>query len=71
MTCKNKVIQIVDKGYDVKEVKVPCGSTSIHGERLLCNKCLYDKDLQRQLREQDESTKADQAWLDSSGWGEM
>ena len=71
MTCKNKVIQIVDKGYDVKEIKLRCGSPSMYGERLLCNKCLHDEDLQERLRQQDENMKADQDWLDSTGWGEM
>tara|TARA_R100001460_G_scaffold22884_2_gene46462 strand:- start:4765 stop:4980 length:216 start_codon:yes stop_codon:yes gene_type:complete len=71
MTCENKVIQIIEKGYDVKEVKVPCGSTSIHGDRLLCDKCLYDRDLQDRLRQQDRNQKADDDWLSSSGWSEM
>ena len=71
MTCKNKVEQIVDKGYDVKIVELPCGSPSIHGDRLLCDKCLNDKKLQKQLQQQDENMKADQEWLDSAGWGEM
>jgi len=51
---KSKTIEIglnkvIEKGYDVKEVQVPCGSTSIHGDRLLCDKCLNDKKLQKQL----------------------
>jgi len=71
MICKNKVKQTVDKGYDVKIVEVPCGSTSIHGDRLLCNKCLHDKDLQDRLRQQDKNMKVDQDWLNSSGWGDM
>jgi|TARA_R100000084_G_C4627245_1_gene136441 hypothetical protein len=68
--CSNKVIQVVEKGYDVKEVQVPCGSTSIYGDRLLCDKCLNDKKLQKQLQQQDRNQKADDDWLHSSGWGE-
>jgi hypothetical protein len=71
MTCENKVIQVIEKGYDVKEVQVPCGSTSIHGDRLLCDKCLNNKKLQKQLQQQDRNQKADDDWLSSSNWGEM
>ena len=38
--CKNKVSQWVPKGYGYKEIKLPCGSTDIHGRTLICEECL-------------------------------
>lgn len=40
--CKNLVSQHVPRGYGYKEVKLPCGSTSIHGDQLLCADCLQE-----------------------------
>ncbi|RLC24907.1 MAG: hypothetical protein DRH93_03370 [Deltaproteobacteria bacterium] len=37
--CKNLVSQYVPQGYGYKEVKLPCGSTSIHGTELICEEC--------------------------------
>ena len=39
MSCKNLVSQFIPKGYDYKEIKLPCGSTDIHGGTLLCEEC--------------------------------
>ena len=39
MGCKNLVSQFVPRGYGYREVKSPCGSTGIHGERLMCKEC--------------------------------
>ncbi len=44
--CKNKVGQFVPKGYGYKEIFLPCGSTGIHGERLMCDSC--EKELNEQ-----------------------
>jgi hypothetical protein len=37
--CKNMVSQYVPRGFGYKEVKTRCGSTSIHGDELLCDEC--------------------------------
>jgi hypothetical protein len=37
--CTTKVIQMVPTKYDYKEVEMSCGSTSIHGTELRCEKC--------------------------------
>ena len=37
--CKNMVSQFVPRGYDYREVSLPCGSTSIHGTSLVCDSC--------------------------------
>lgn len=37
--CKNTVSQFIPKGFDYKEVELPCGSTSIQGGVLLCDGC--------------------------------
>jgi len=43
MPCPNTVQQNVehgaDRGYEVTVHEMPCGSTGIHGQRLLCDKC--------------------------------
>jgi hypothetical protein len=39
MMCENKVSQYVEHGYGYKEIKTRCGSTGIHGQKLLCDKC--------------------------------
>ena len=38
--CTNKVSQYVPRGYGYKEIQLPCGSTGIHGEQLLCEECM-------------------------------
>jgi len=39
MRCKNKVLQMVPKGYGFKEIHSRCGSTGIHGQQLICGEC--------------------------------
>lgn len=69
--CENKVSQFVPRGFDYKEVFTPCGSTGIHGQRLLCEQCANDENLAEELKRHDENMAADNAWLASAGWGEM
>ena len=69
--CTNKVSQYIPSGYDYREVEFDCGTTGIHGERLLCDECKSNKNLQAQLKRQDEDFEADNEWLRSAGWGEM
>ncbi len=40
MKCENKVSVFVPRGYSYKEIKMPCGSTSIDGGVNLCDTCL-------------------------------
>ena len=54
--CKNKVSQFVPKGYGYKEVKLPCGSTDIHGGQLICDEC-----------EEQASREYPQGWKDIPG----
>jgi len=63
--CDNIVYQYVPCGYDYREVESKCGTTGIHGELLLCDKCEHT----RERREA--NSDADNAWLRSAGWGEM
>lgn len=37
--CTNLVTQYVPKGYGYKEISMKCGSTSIHGVAIYCQKC--------------------------------
>ena len=46
MSCNNRVSQFIQKGWDYKEIKLRCGSTSIHGTTLLCESC-EEKSTQR------------------------
>ena len=39
MRCENLVSQFVPRGYAYREVKLRCGSTSVHGTTLLCEAC--------------------------------
>jgi len=45
--CKNKVSQYVQRGFGYKEVKSPCGSTSINGDTLVCEEC--EKELAKEF----------------------
>jgi len=69
--CDNMVTQYVPRGWDYRAIDLPCGSTSIHGDRLLCERCENDHAKQAQLRQIDENADADNAWLRSAGWGEI
>lgn len=69
--CENKVIQYVPRGYDYRAVESRCGSTGIHGQRLLCDACQSNSAVRENLRRQDANADADNAWLRSAGWGEM
>ena len=40
MMCENKVSQYVEHGYGYKEIQLPCGSTGIYGQHLLCYECI-------------------------------
>ena len=40
MTCKNTVIQFVERGYGYKEVESRCGTTGVHGQLLICDECM-------------------------------
>ena len=40
MGCQNMVEQVVPHGYSFKLIKMRCGSTSIHGDVLLCGYCI-------------------------------
>ena len=38
--CKNKVCQYIPNGtMDWREIELPCGSTGMDGERLMCDEC--------------------------------
>jgi hypothetical protein len=39
MGCENSVMQFVQHGYGYKEIQLPCGSTGIRGQQLLCEEC--------------------------------
>ena len=39
MGCKNKVSQFIPNNYGHNEVKLDCGSISIHGGTLICEDC--------------------------------
>ena len=39
-SCKNKVTQYVEKGYDYKAIEMNCGNTGVRGQTLLCNECV-------------------------------
>ena len=67
MRCQNKVIQVVPHGFAHREIEMPCGSTSIYGTALWCDKC---RDTER-VRNIEENSKADNEALRSAGWGEI
>jgi hypothetical protein len=41
MRCENKVTQYVLRGFGYKAVEMRCGSTSVHGDVLLCDECAW------------------------------
>ena len=45
MVCKNKVTQLVPRGYTYKAIKLRCGSTDIHGDTILCDDCHWKNKL--------------------------
>lgn len=42
--CDNKVFQSIPRNYGHKSIQMPCGSTSIYGNTLLCDECLMAQD---------------------------
>ena len=42
MTCKNTVAQHVPSHWSYKTVYMRCGSTSTHGDTLLCEQCTHE-----------------------------
>ena len=69
--CDNVVYQYVPCGYDYREVKSKCGTTGIHGEWLICDKCAERQDILDARANRMEDIDADNAALRSAGWGEM
>lgn len=67
MRCQNKVNQVVPHGFAHKVIEMQCGSTSIHGTALWCDKC---RDTER-VRNIEANSKADNEALRSAGWGEI
>lgn len=65
--CDNTVIQYVERGFDVVEVELRCGSTGVRGDALWCEECKGSERVRRIM----ENSEADNAWLRSAGWGEM
>lgn len=39
MACQNKVDQFVQRGWEIRKIEMRCGSTSVHGDVLLCPSC--------------------------------
>jgi hypothetical protein len=69
--CDNKVSYYVPKGYDYKEVFVQCGMTDPHGNRAICDTCYGDDHEMERIQQHEDNMDADNAWLNSAGWGEM
>jgi len=49
------------------EIEMCCGSTGVRGEALWCESCEGSE----RVRRIEEDSAADNAWLQSAGWGEM
>lgn len=67
MSCNNMVIQYVPSKYHMIEIEMCCGSTGVGGEALWCRSCKGSE----RVRQIEEDSAADNAWLQSAGWGEM
>jgi len=64
--CDNKIdVTVSSDGWNYIVREYPCSSTGPQGELILCPKC----EPQRTNRE--ENAYADNAWLQSAGWGEI
>ena len=70
MSCENKVSYYVPRGYDYREVVVPCGRTDPHGNRALCDTCRKDPGKMSEAERLESIIKADNAAAASAGWGE-
>lgn len=68
--CDNVVIQLVEKGWDYKEVKSKCGNTGQYGQTLICLPCQENPVKMAEIRRHEANTKADNEWARSAGWGE-
>jgi len=71
MSCKNKISYHIPKGYDYKEVFVKCGTTDPFGNRAICDECYSNPAKMKGIKQQEENAAADNAWLESAGWGEI
>ena len=65
--CENTVVKYVPRGYDYREVEYRCGSTGINGNPVWCPTCENSDRVRRIMDDSD----ADNAWLNSAGWGEV
>jgi hypothetical protein len=40
--CTNLVSYYVPRGFDYREVKIPCGRTDVYGDIAICEQCAAD-----------------------------
>lgn len=69
--CDNMDVATISKGFDYRTIEVKCGNTKPDGLRAICNECRSDPAIMRSINQQEENSRADNAWLRSAGWGEM
>ena len=70
-TCTNRESFWVERGFDYKEIKLRCGETDPHGERVICDSCLKNADKMKSIRRHEANVRADNSWLQSANWGEI
>ena len=68
--CENKVSYHVPHGYGYREVFTPCGRTDHRGERAICQDCLDDPGVMRDINNQEETIRLDNQASHSAGWGD-
>jgi hypothetical protein len=73
MRCENEVSYMVEIGDSMqyREQMVRCQTTDPHGERCICESCENDPAKLKAHQDHVYSTKCDNDWLRSAGYGEM
>ena len=74
MTCNNEASYFVEKGYDYKEIKTRCGSTTYqrgHVVTVFCTDCENNEAKMAEHQRQLAISEEDNAWMESAGWGEI
>ena len=72
--CDKEAFYYVPRGWDYKEIKTRCGSTTYqngHVVTVFCADCENDSQVQAEHEARLEDSDADNAWLRSAGWGEI
>lgn len=71
MTCPNKCLYHVPRGFSYRAVYVRCGLTDPFGGRAVCHECSRDPAKAADIAQHEANIKADNEAAASAGWGEF